>query len=177
MTGTAGVAGIGPPGGNAFYAGGSGKIASVATSTVWINGAAFTLNLPNDLSWDVQPDGSTWFTALAAPGTRNLYYPLNLTSRLYGTNATVTKATVHYRVSNSSNASISATELRRSRPTGSSDTMVSDLTNRTSTTPASYELVPSGNNLLSAASGAFYVSGCSSVTPRTTCRSSPSWSS
>ncbi|GIW12225.1 MAG: hypothetical protein KatS3mg061_3282 [Dehalococcoidia bacterium] len=155
VTGTAGVAGIGPPGGNAFYAGGSGKIASVATSTVWINGAAFTLDLPNDLSWNVQPDGSTRFTAPAAPGALNLYYPLNLTSRLYGTNATVTKVTVHYRVSNSSNAYILATELRRSRPTGSFDTMVSDLTNRTSTTAASYELVPSGNNLLSAASGGF----------------------
>jgi hypothetical protein len=157
VTGTAGVAGFGPPGGNAFYAGGSGKIASVATSTVWINGAAFTLNIPGDLTWDVQPSGSTRFSAPTAPSSRDLYYPLNLTSRLYGTNATVTTVTVYYRVSSSANAYIDTTDLRRSRPAApfGFELMVSDPTNRTSTSLTSYELVPSGNNILSAASGGF----------------------
>jgi hypothetical protein len=156
LTGTAGVEGYGPAGGNAFFAAGSGKIASVATTTVFINGASLVKNLATDSTrWDIQPNGGARiFRGTPLSGGNFVYYPLNLPSRLYGTDATLERVRIHYRVSNAANGFIDTTTLRRGNADGSSLTMVSDTTDRTSTTFTTYALSPTGNNVLSANSGA-----------------------
>lgn len=155
VTGTAGVTGFGPTGGNAFYAGGSGKIASEATTTIFINGASLVRNLNTDTTrWDIQTNGGAQIWRGSTWGSKFVYYPLNLPSQFYGTNATVELVRVHYRVQNSVNGYITTTALRRGNADGTFNTMIFDDTDRTSTSYTTYTLTPTANNVLSPSSGA-----------------------
>ncbi|MDW8253769.1 MAG: hypothetical protein RMM58_07825 [Chloroflexota bacterium] len=154
--GTAAVAGFGPTGGNAFYAGGSGKIASEATTTIFINGASFVKDQSIDTTrWNIQVNGGAQiFSGAPAGGTRLVYYPLNLPSRLYGTNATIERVRIHYRVSNAAQGYIQQTFLYRGSASGGFLSLASDITDRASTSYTSYTLTPTGNNVLPADAGA-----------------------
>jgi hypothetical protein len=141
VTGTAGVTGFGPMGGNAFYAGGSGRIASAATTKLWLSGQSFVRN---------QRSGSP------AGGTRSGYLPVTIAAQQYGVDTVIESATVYYR--STGTAYINRTEIWRLNPTtGDFVTMASDGTDRTSSTFASYTLDISANNRLTAGNGGMSV--------------------
>jgi hypothetical protein len=148
-------------GGPAIYAQGSGAallangtIQSSEKSYLWIGGNALVKNLSADTTrWDMNSNGSAYIWRGATAGSKNVYYPITIPSVLYGTPARVTKLTVYYKCQDGTKSYISGTYLAKHEDADTALNIISDGTDRTSTTATSYTLNLTSNNTLSADQG------------------------
>jgi hypothetical protein len=147
--------GFGNDGGeDEFRVNNNGSIESKADSYIFVPGAALVKNLSTDTTrWDIQPNGAARIWRGATTGNKYVYYPLVIPTQLYGRAVKVESVTVYYLVANGTQGYISDTDLRKPTDADSYATLVSDTTDRTSTTASSYTLTPASGNLLSANEG------------------------
>jgi len=90
-------------------------------------------------------------------GANTLFLPVTTPSLLYGQEVRVEELTVYYWTSNSASY-IAKTEMYRHWPAGGSgELLINNTTHRSSTSPTSYSLTPTGNYTLTASSGSLNV--------------------
>lgn len=147
--------GFGNDGGeDEFRVNNNGSIESKADSYIFVPGAALVKNLSSDTTrWDIQPSGAARIWRGATTGNKYVYYPLVIPTQLYGRAVKVENVTIYYRVADGTKGFITSTELRKPTDADSYAALVTDTTDRTSTTASSYTLTPTSNNVLSASEG------------------------
>ncbi len=88
----------------------------------------------------------------SAVGTNTLFLPVTTPSQLYGQEVRVEELSVYYYASDSASY-IATTQLYKLSGAGSGEMLINNATDRTSTSPTSYSLTPTGNYTLTASSG------------------------
>ncbi len=123
-------------------------------SYLWMPGAG---GVAYPSTWTAYPrfDGTARLEASGA-GTKYFYLPVTIPGLLYGQEVRVEQLTVYYYTANSANY-ITNTRMEKLTGAASSDTLINDPTDRTSTTATSYSITPTGNYTLTAASGPLQV--------------------
>lgn len=125
----------------AILAAGTGVIQSSAKTQVWVSGNALVKNLSTDSTrWDMQVNGAARIYRGATAGIKASYYPFTLPSVLYGQSAKLTKLSVSYVCHDGTKGYIIGTYLNKQTDADSAIAVVSDSTDRTSNTTASYLL-------------------------------------
>ena len=140
--------------GPAILAAGTGVIQSIAKTQVWVSGNSLVKNVSTDTTrWDMQVNGAARIYRGATAGTKAIYYPFTLPSVLYGQPVKLTKLTVYYVCHDGTKGYITGIYLNKQTDADSAIVVVSDSTDRTSNTAASYSLDLTTNNVLSADQG------------------------
>ena len=132
-----------------------GAIVKGADSYLFVPGSALVKNLSTDSTrWDIQANGAAQIYRGGTAGGKYVYYPVTLPSVLYGQPVRVTSITVYYKCSNSTNGYITITYLHKQTDADSSVNLVSDFTDRKSTTATSYSISTNSTyNTLSSSEG------------------------
>lgn len=149
-------------GGPAIYASGpgaallaDGKIQSSAKSYLWISGNGLIKEKASDTTlWDCDSNGSVKIWSGGTTGSKLVYWPITIPAVLYGQPVRVTKLTVYYKCQDGNKNYITSTRLYKQTDATNQVTIVADVTERKSNTPASYTLNLTTNNTLSADQGA-----------------------
>jgi hypothetical protein len=140
--------------GTALQLGGSGRIESTADSYIFVPGSALVKEQEdNTLRWTMQANGAALLWRGATAGNQYVHIPIILPSVLYGQSVTVKSVTIYYQCGNGSNNYITATDLHKQTDADSFVVLVSETTDRTSNTAASYTLTPTSDNVLSSSQG------------------------
>jgi len=140
--------------GTALQLGGSGRIESTADSYIFVPGSALVKEQEdNALRWTMQANGAALLWRGATAGNQYVHIPIILPSVLYGQSVTVKSVTIYYQCGNGSNNYITATDLHKQTDADSFVVLVSETTDRTSNTAASYTLTPTSDNVLSSSQG------------------------
>lgn len=132
-----------------------GAILSKADSFFFISGSALVKNLSTDTTrWDIQPGGAARIWRGSTAGSKIVYFPVTIPSVLYGQSVTVETITVYYVCENAANGYITATYLDKLTDADSSVSLISNLTDHTSTAAASYSIsVPAADATLGSNQG------------------------
>jgi hypothetical protein len=149
------IKGFGGDGGeDEFRVNNNGTIESNADSYIFVPGTEATLN-PTATGVELEYWGMGQVVVNpSTTGTKYIQFGVVLPSVLYGQPVKVEEVTIFYKTSNSSSY-ITNTYVYRQKTTGLPDcyTLVSDITNRDSTTYTSYSVTPTADNTLSADEG------------------------
>lgn len=148
-------------GGPAIYAQGAGaailangRIESSEKTYLWISGNSLIKNLSGDTTrWDIQLNGAARIWRGATTGGKSVYYPITIPAVLHGTPVRVTKLTVYYYCADGTKGYIDSTNLRKHTSASGNVVIITDGTDRTSTTATSYTLALTTNNDLTANQG------------------------
>ncbi len=132
--------------GDEFQIGGDGQILTRADTYYYISGASFIKNESADTTrWNIQAGGEALiYSGNAAGDQQIIYYPVDLPSELFGTDIYIENVIIYYHTSNAANAYITGTDMDKLTGTyGETQTsMITDSTDRTSTTATNYILAP-----------------------------------
>jgi hypothetical protein len=140
--------------GAALQLGGSGRIESTADSYIFVPGSALVKEQEdNTLRWTMQANGAALLRRGTSAGNQYVHIPIVLPGVLYGQSVTVKSVTIYYMCSNGGNNYITATDLHKQTDANSFAVLVSETTDRTSGSAASYTLTPISNNVLSSSQG------------------------
>ncbi len=130
----------------------NGSIETKADSYIFIPGTEIIKNLNSDTTrWDVQSNGSVRIWRGSASGSKYVYLSIIIPAVLYGQGVDVESITVYYKCEDGTRAYISGTFLNKQTDADSTVLLVTDHSDRTSNTAASYTLAV--NNVLSASQG------------------------
>ncbi len=136
-----------------------GAVIKGANSYLFVPGAAFVKNAPDDTTrWDMVYGAARIWRGGAA-GDKYIYIPITLPSVLYGQPVRVTSITIYYVCEDGANTYITQTALAKMTNADTSVALfVADETNRTSDTAASYTLTTDdAQNTLSSSVGSLTV--------------------
>lgn len=124
---------------------------SGADSYIWVPGTATIFSPTPGCALYPQWHGSVKLEC-SSTGPLYLHIPITIPGMLFGQQVWVKEIRVYYDLDNVGSY-ISSTYLRKTTGAGISDILISNSTNRTSTTPASYSLTPVEDTALNASSG------------------------
>lgn len=129
-----------------------GAIVKGDDSYLFIPGSALVKNLNSDTTrWDIQAGGQALVYRGEETGIKTIYFPITLSSVLYGQGVTIKQITVYYK--STANNYIDYIDLNVQTDADSWLGIVDDSTDLKSTTAASYSITPTTNNVLSANQG------------------------
>lgn len=156
--------GFGADGGeDEFRINNDGAIETKAISYVFISGNSFQKWASGDTTrWQLSNGGGAYiYSGSVSGGERTIAFPVTLPAQLYGQPVKIESITVYYKTSNGTNAYITSTTLWRQVNSVDSLNLFSNDMDRTSTTPSSYNLYPSTNNVLHPSEGGLLITiGC-----------------
>jgi hypothetical protein len=147
--------GFGGDGGeDEFRLGNNGSIQSKADTYLFIPGSAFTPSSNAATTrWAVDVAGGVSLWRGSTGTSQAVYFPISLPAVLYGQPVKIESMTVYYLCQNGASNYITETWLIKQTAADSSQILINDSTDRTSTTATSYMLTPGGGNVLSSDSG------------------------
>lgn len=129
-----------------------GAIIKGADSYVFVPGSALVKNSNVDTTrWDIQANGAAMIYRGTEAGDKTVYFPLTLPGVLYGQSVTLKEVTIYYK--STANSYITHVNMNLSTGADSWLDVIADDTNRTSTTPTSFSLSATTNNVLSSTQG------------------------
>jgi len=137
-----------------FRIGNDGSIQSKADTYLFVPGSAFTPSSNAATTrWAVDVAGGVSLWRGSTGTSQAVYFPIVLPAVLYGQPVKIESMTVYYLCQNGANNYITETWLIKQTAADSSQILINDSTDRTSTTATSYTLTPGGGNVLSSDSG------------------------
>lgn len=129
-----------------------GSIETKADSYIFIPGTQIIKNLSTDTTrWDVQTNGSVYVWRGSNTSIKTVYMSIVLPGVLYGQPVDVENITIYYKCQDAAKGFITGTYLNKQTDADSAVSLLSNSTDRTSTTATSYTLTV--NNVLSASQG------------------------
>jgi hypothetical protein len=120
-------------------------------SYLWVPGTAAVLYPSTGCTLYTRFDGSSRLEC-SSSGTKTIHVPVTIPSVLYGQEVRVEQMTVYYDLENAASF-VTTTILEKVTGAMSSDTLISNTTDRKSTSPTSYSLNTTGNYTLTSSSG------------------------